>query len=92
MSPFIFLVSFSEWVRSHTHHVYELELTTTFSFKAVMLARVGLMNILNIVAITVLIFTVVSNGTITGYFTGLFLCLYSIFIHLYFRAMDINAC
>lgn len=75
VSPFIFLVSFSEWIRSHTHHVYELEMTTTFSYKAVTLARIGLMNVLNIFAITVLIFTIVQTGQVAILQAFFFVCI-----------------
>lgn len=75
VSPLIFLVSYSEWIRSQTHQVYELELTTAFSYKAVMLARIGLMNMLNILAITVLIFTVVQTGQLAILQAFFFVCI-----------------
>lgn len=75
VSPLIFLVSYSEWIRSQTHQVYELELTTAFSYKSVMLARIGLMNMLNMLAITVLIFTVVQTGQLAILQAFFFVCI-----------------
>ncbi|MGM9946089.1 MAG: hypothetical protein ACI33M_14150 [Lysinibacillus sp.] len=75
VSPFIYLVSFSELIRSYAHRVFELELTTKYSYKTVMLARIGLMNILNIFAITLLVFTVVKTSQLAMLQTFFFVCI-----------------
>ncbi len=75
VSPFIYLVGFSELVRSHLHRVFELELSTKYSYKTVMLARIGLMNILNIFAITLLVFTVVKVSQLAVLQAFFFICI-----------------
>lgn len=75
VSPFIYLVSVSELIRSQAHRVFELELSTKYSYKTVMLARIGLMNILNIVAITLLTFTVVKVSQLAVLQAFFFICI-----------------
>lgn len=45
--PFLALTIISEWMRSMAYGMFELEQATRFSFKSVMLARLGILGIAN---------------------------------------------
>lgn len=71
--PFMAMVAVGENMRSNIHNMAELEMTTRFSLKSVVLARMGIIGIFHLTLLIMLILFAGNNASISYVQLGVFL-------------------
>jgi len=71
--PFVAMIAISENMRSNAHNMAELEMTTRFSLKSVVFARMGIIGAFHFALLVVLMFFAGHNASVSYAQVGVFL-------------------
>ena len=74
-TPIIFLAGFTELSRTYTYKTMEIEMSTQFSFKQVMMSRISILGLVDILCITILCLLAGAYTDINPYIVFIYICI-----------------